>query len=212
MTDYSVLLLGIGLGLRHAVDADHVVVMSALVQQERGLWRVVRTAALWGAGHTVAFLALGLLIVLAGLRIPAVFELGAELVVAAMLIGLGLWHLVTLRRQTMGNASALSPVSSWVRPLLVGLIHGLAGSAGIALLAATTIRQRPLAVVYLVLVAGSTVLGMVALTFTVARPIGWTMRRPGRTKHAVTLFAALLSICLGLAVIAKVVASEGVQW
>lgn len=60
MIGLSVLLLGIGLGLRHAIDTDHVVVVSALVQREHGVWRAARIAALWGAGHTIALLSMGL--------------------------------------------------------------------------------------------------------------------------------------------------------
>lgn len=208
MTGLSVLLLGIGLGLRHAADADHVVVVSALVQREPGVWRAARIAALWGAGHTVAFLALGLLIVLAGVRLPESFEHGAELLVALMLVGLGIWHLVRSR----GTDSGESP--PWVagasaRPLLIGLVHGLAGSAGIALLAATTIGSRPLAAAYLGLVALGTVIGMVALTVLMSLPISWTMRREGRLRGAITVLAAMLSIGLGLALLVRAAASGG---
>ena len=83
MTGLSILLVGMGLGLRHATDADHVIVVSALVQRERGLWRAARLALLWGVGHTAAFLGMGLVIVLAELRIPSSFETAAELLVAA---------------------------------------------------------------------------------------------------------------------------------
>ncbi len=204
MSNWSILLLGIGLGLRHATDADHVVVVSALVQREPGLWKAARIAALWGAGHTVAFLALGLLIVLAELRVPEAFELVAELLVALMLIGFGAWHLVRGVREesvpSLGRTTA--------RPLIIGLVHGLAGSAGIALLAATTIGSRSLAVAYLALVALGTVLGMVALTVAMSRPVSWTMQRPGRLKHAVTSLAALLSMGLGATVLLRMVVGQ----
>jgi hypothetical protein len=202
MTGLSVLLLGIGLGLRHATDADHVVVVSALVQREPGVWRAARIAALWGAGHTVAFLALGLLIVLAEVRIPEAFERGAELLVALMLIGFGIWHLVRSRGPNDGE-SVPSVAGASARPLVIGLVHGLAGSAGIALLAATTIGSRPLAVAYLALVALGTVIGMVALTVLMSRPISWMMRREGRLRSAITVLAAMLSIGLGLAVLVR---------
>lgn len=202
MTGLSVLLLGIGLGLRHATDADHVVVVSALVQREPGVWRAARIAALWGAGHTVAFLALGLLIVLAEVRIPEAFERGAELLVALMLVGFGIWHLVRSRGAGAGE-TVPSVAGASARPLLIGLVHGLAGSAGIALLAATTIGTRPLAVAYLGLVALGTVIGMVALTVLMSRPISWTMRREGRLRSAITVVAAMLSIGLGLAVLVR---------
>lgn len=208
MTGLSVLLLGIGLGLRHATDADHVVVVSALVQREPGVWRAARIAALWGAGHTVAFLALGLLILLAEVRIPEAFERGAELLVALMLIGFGIWHLVRSRGAGAGEAVP-SVAGASARPLVIGLVHGLAGSAGIALLAATTIGSRPLAVAYLGLVALGTVIGMVALTVVMSRPIGWTMRREGRLRSAITVVAAMLSIGLGLTVLVRAAASGG---
>jgi len=207
MTGLSVLLHGIGLGLRHATDADHVVVVSALVQREPGVWRAARIAALWGAGHTVAFLALGLLIVLAEVRIPEAFERGAELLVALMLVGFGIWHLVR-SLGTNGGAVQSSVAGASARPLAISLVHRLAGSAGIALLAATTIGSRPLAVAYLGLVALGTVIGMVALTVLMSRPINWTMRREGRLRSAITVLAAMLSIGLGLAVLVRVAASR----
>jgi nickel/cobalt transporter (NicO) family protein len=199
MTGLSVLLLGLGLGLRHATDADHVVVVSTLVQREPGVWKAARIAALWGAGHTVAFLGLGLLIVLAGVRVPDAFEHAAELVVATMLVALGAWHLARSRSRDQREP----PRGASARPLLIGLVHGLAGSAGIALLAATTIESRWLAAAYLGLVALGTVIGMVLLTVAMSRPIGWTMRRTERTRHAVTFIAATLSVGLGLAVFVR---------
>lgn len=210
MTGLWVLLLGFGLGLRHATDADHVVVVSALVQRETGIRRAAWIAALWGAGHTVAFLALGLVIVLAEVRIPEAFERGAELLVALMLIGFGAWHLAR-SRGTAERESARTVAGAYARPLVIGLVHGLAGSAGIALLAATTIGSRPLAVAYLGLIALGTVIGMVALTVAMSRPISWTMRRTGRMKHAVPVVAAMLSMGLGLAVLVRAIVGEGVR-
>jgi nickel/cobalt transporter (NicO) family protein len=204
MTGLSMLLLGIGLGLRHATDADHVVVVSVLVQREPGVWKAARIAALWGAGHTVAFLALGLLIVLAEVRIPEAFECGAEFLVALMLIGFGVWHLARSRGVADGE-STLSVSGAFARPLVIGLVHGLAGSAGIALLTATTIGSRPLAAVYLGMVALGTVIGMVALTVMISRPISWTMRREGRLRNAITVLAAMLSMGLGLALLVRAV-------
>jgi nickel/cobalt transporter (NicO) family protein len=204
MTGLSVLLLGIGLGLRHATDADHVVVVSALVQREPGAWRAARIAALWGAGHTVTFLTLGFLIVLAGVRIPEVFERGAELLVASMLIGFGVWHFARSRHAAADGARPLAGAAT--RPVAIGLIHGLAGSAGIALLAATTIESHSLAMAYLGLVALGTVIGMVALTVVMSRPISWTMRGGGRLRNAATVLAALLSMILGLSVLVQAIA------
>jgi nickel/cobalt transporter (NicO) family protein len=118
-----------------------------------------------------------------------------------MLIGFGLWHLARTRRSAANPEVQIA--GAIARPVAIGLVHGLAGSAGIALLAATTIESRSLAVAYLGLVALGTVVGMVALTLAMSRPIGWTMRRPGRMKHAVTVLVAMLSIGLGLTVLVR---------
>jgi nickel/cobalt transporter (NicO) family protein len=197
MTVWSTLLFGLGLGLRHATDADHLVVVSALVQRERSVQRAAQIAALWGIGHTATFLGLGLLIVLAELRLPPLFETGAEATVGAMLLGLGLWRILRVRDVTP-PLSASSSAHGHARPLLIGVVHGLAGSAGIALLAATTISSRALAAMYLGVVALGTLVGMVVMTAIIARPIGWATRGNGAAQQAVTLLAALLSVALGI--------------
>ena len=198
MTGWSVLWLGVGLGLRHAIDADHVVAVSALVQREPGLWRAARIAALWGTGHTAAFLGVGLLVVLAGVHVPASFEDAAELLVAAMLVGLGLWNLRALGRASEASVSAPSPTA---RPLVVGLVHGLAGSAGIALLAATTIDSRAFAALYLGLFGLGTVVGMVVLTVLMSRPIAWICARGALARNVTTATASLVSVWLGVAIV-----------
>lgn len=191
---FGVLLLGMGLGFRHAADADHVVVMCSLVQRERVLARAVRVAALWGLGHTTTFLGLGLLVVLAGVTLPEALEQTAELLVAAMLIGVGSWHLV--QRRAVNHA----PVAD-ARSVVIGLVHGLAGSAGIALLAGSTIESRPLAVAYLALVAAGTVLGMAMLTVVLSVSLRSVETSQAHLRGAIATAAALLSIGLGLGVL-----------
>jgi len=204
VTSWSVLLLGIGLGLRHATDADHVVVVSALVQREPGIGRATRVAALWGLGHTATFLGLGLLVVLFGVRIPVAFERFVDLAVGVMLVGFGVRHLARTRAMVPVIANATTAGSgSDVRPLVIGCVHGLAGSAAIALLAATTIAAPTLAATYLVLFGLGTILGMVALTAVIARPIGWAMQRGGGVQRVATVLAALLSMLLGATILVE---------
>jgi len=195
VTGTTALLLGVGLGLRHAADADHVVVLSTLLQKEPGLRRAARIAALWGAGHTAAFLAVGLLVVLAGVRVPPRLERAAELAVAAMLIGLGAWHLARGAR----DAGPGHGGGAIARPVAAGIVHGLAGSAGVALIAATTIGSRLWAAAYLTVFGLGTVAGMVLLTVLLSWPIGWTVRRRGRSRAWLVGASSALSILLGAA-------------
>lgn len=196
------LLLGLGLGLRHATDADHVVVISTLLEREPRRFDAARIAALWGIGHTAAFLAVGVLVVLLGLRLPAEFDSYAALLLGAMLIGLGGWHLRrSLKERTAPPASTTKRPTS-ARPVAIGLVHGLAGSAGIAILTSTTIDSRLWATLYLALFGLGTVIGMVALTVALAWPMAWTMRRGANAARLLRGGAALLSVGLGMFVAA----------
>lgn len=178
------------------MDADHVVIVSTLLSREPGPRRAARLAALWGAGHTLAFLGLGLFVILTGLRIPEAFERAAEVLISALLVGFGAWH-VLHSFQNEGSPGTEAP-AALARPVAIGLVHGLAGSAGVALLAATTLPSRAVAAVYLCVVALGTVFGMVALTLAMSRPLSWTMQRAGVWAKVITLAAGGLGIGLGL--------------
>lgn len=191
MSGVSALLLGLGLGLRHATDPDHVVVISTLIQRSPGLSKATRVAASWGAGHTLAFLAVGLLIILSGIRLPPSFDRAAEVVVALMLVGLGLAQLVRKPRFQE------QPQLPYARSALVGLVHGLAGSAGIALVAMATIESRLWAATYLVVFGLGTVLGMVLLTMALSVPLAWLARHDREAQRWTARAAAVFSILLG---------------
>lgn len=192
MWDASALLLGIGLGLRHATDADHIAVVSTFIQREPGMLRAARVALLWGLGHTASFLVIGLLIVVAGVRVPEAFERGVAGLVATMLIVLGGLHVVADPRKS--SPRAVSPA----RPVAVGLVHGLAGSAAIALLAATTIGSAWWACLYLLLFGLGTLIGMALLTMALSWPIGWTGRQQTPLARSLLRLPGFLSIALGL--------------
>ena len=185
------LFLGFGLGLRHATDADHLAAIGTLLHREPTPLRAARLAAVWGLGHSLTFLGLGLVVVLFGVRVPPSFERATEGAVAAMLVVLGALTLVRARRAGGGGSA------TW-RPLLVGVTHGLAGSAGIAIVALTTVPTTAGALGYLASFGVGTVLGMMTLTTLVALPIRWSVRRRGEVPRLVVSLAAAGSIALGL--------------
>jgi ABC-type nickel/cobalt efflux system permease component RcnA len=90
--DHSLLLaLGLGflLGLRHALEADHLVAVTTVVSDERSLLRSSLVGALWGVGHTASLLAAGVLVILLRVAIPERVASVLEFAVALMIIGLG---------------------------------------------------------------------------------------------------------------------------
>jgi len=205
MTELSMLALGLGLGLRHAVDPDHLAVITSLLQREREPGQALRIAALWGAGHTAAFLAVGLTVVLVGARVPAAFETATDLLVGGMLIGFGALNLRSSLGSDARTGHAHPRRSGAGGPLAIGTVHGLAGSAGVALLATTTIGARSTAVAYLALFGMGTVFGMMALTALLSRPLGWTVRRGRSWGRRVGVTAATLSVGLGIRFVVKAV-------
>lgn len=190
--------LGMLLGARHAVDADHLIVVATMVERERGLSGALRTAALWSIGHACTFLGVGLAIVVLGLRVPASFEQAAELAVAFMLIGLGLWH---WKSSPSSGDGANSQARMLVRPVAAGVVHGLAGSAGIALLALTTIQTALGAIFYLLAFGAGTVLGMLVSTALLSFPLRLSQRRFREQRCAITTWMSAASIGLGLALL-----------
>lgn len=184
----TAIALGALLGLRHATDTDHVVAVTAIVSREQSLGRAARIGALWGIGHTLTLLVVGGAIVAFRLVIPPRIGLGLEFGVALMLIALGFSNL---------RARDDAPRAA-VRPFLVGLVHGLAGSAAVALLVLATIRGTFEALVYLFVFGLGTIAGMMAVTMLLAAPALYAGASVTRFQSGIRLAAGALSITFGL--------------
>ena len=197
----TAIALGALLGLRHATDADHVVAVTAIVARERKLGRAAWVGALWGIGHTLTLLVVGGAIVAFRLVIPPRLGLALEFAVALMLILLGYTN---LRART--EATAERPA---VRPFLVGLVHGLAGSAAVALLVLATIRGTAAALAYLLVFGLGTVAGMVAVTMILAAPALYVGARVERLQTGIRLAAGTLSIAFGLLLARELIVEGG---
>jgi len=89
-TPLAILGFGFVLGLRHALDVDHLAAVSTIVGQRRSLWSSSLVGALWGLGHTAALLAAAVAVIGLHAEIPPRLASALELGVAVMLIVLGL--------------------------------------------------------------------------------------------------------------------------
>jgi nickel/cobalt exporter len=179
----AILGLGFALGVRHAFDADHVAAVSTLVARSRGVRASSIAGAVWGLGHTVALVVVALAVVMLDLRPAPGFVPLLELAVAAMLIVLGV---DLLRRRVPGTDTT----TARVRPFLVGMVHGLAGSAGLMIVVAATIAERWLALAYAGAFGAGTVAGMAVASAALSVPLG-------RLPQALGTSAALASITIG---------------
>jgi len=85
-----------------------------------------------------------------------------------------------------------------VRPLLVGIVHGLAGSAAVALLVLATIAEPTWAVFYLLVFGLGTIAGMTLISVAVAVPVAWGSARSVRVGEMLRISSGVVSLAFGL--------------
>jgi len=190
-------LLGIGLvlGIRHATDPDHVVAVAAISARSRGPFAATFVGVVWGLGHTLTLFAVGAAIILFNLTVPPRVGLAFELAVALALVLVGTLNL----RATAagGNGPDHDPPLFARRAFGVGLVHGLAGSAAVALLVLATVRDPRLACAYLAIFAVGTLVGMALLTTGLALPLGMAAGRWPALRSWTRVATGTLSLAFG---------------
>jgi high-affinity nickel-transport protein len=218
---WSIVALGFLLGMRHATDADHVVAVATIVSRERTMSVAARIGAVWGVGHTLTIVFVGAPIILFNWAVPPRIGLTMELSVGLMLILLGTLNITGVHRTRQAQAPhahgpgdaaigwmdrAVGPRKSChvVRPLLVGIVHGLAGSAAVALLVLTTIRDPIGAIAYLIVFGVGTLAGMVLVTTVIALPFTTAAAGVENTHRRLQLATGLLSLAFGCFIAYKI--------
>ena len=181
-------MTGFVLGLRHAMDPDHVVAVTTVVSRRQSLRSAGLVGTAWGVGHTLTILLVGGAIVVLGLTIPPRVELALEMGVAVMLVVLGVANLTGGRER--GDCHT--------RPLVVGVVHGLAGSAAVGLLVVTVIDTAAAAIAYLLVFGGGTILGMAVMTVAIAVPSLFALNRIANAGRYVRAASGAASIAFGM--------------
>jgi high-affinity nickel-transport protein len=200
----SILVIGFVLGMRHATDADHVVAVTTIVSDQPSLWRASGIGALWGIGHSLTILLVGGAIIVFRLTIPPRLGLAMEFAVALMLIVLGAINLRTSQHAGR-HGHEHKPSRNAARPLVVGFVHGLAGSAFIALLVVAAVPGAWLGLAYLGVFGLGTVAGMALITIAIALPSMLTAHRFVRMQRYLRLASGVASVAFGL-----VLAGQGI--
>jgi high-affinity nickel permease len=208
----SMAFLGFLLGMRHATDPDHVVAVTTIVSRERRVGRAGGIGILWGVGHTVTILLVGGAILLFNLVIPPRIGLAMDFSVAVMLVLLGVLSLGRIARA----ATPLAKGDRWfvlrqqsLRPLAIGVVHGLAGSAAVALLVLATISNAMWGVVYLVVFGIGTVAGMLLITAAISIPFAYTSRRLAGFNHSLGYASGVASLAFGIFLIYQIAFVDG---
>lgn len=223
----AVLGLGLVFGLKHATEVDHVVAVSTIVSEHRNIFRAALVGVLWGAGHTASLIVVGVIVLVLRIAIPEQVSNWLEFCVALMIIGLGVSafmramrrrseiHLHKHRHDGISHAHlhfhedetqhhgpveihshAVSRIG--IKPLLVGAMHGLAGSAALTLLVLTQIESVALGILYLIIFGIGSIVGMLLMSTLVGLPFALSARRLTGLSYGLQTAAGALSIAFGL--------------
>lgn len=191
--------LGLLVGLRHAFEPDHLVAIATLVTRERSVRSALHLGAAWGIGHTAAIMVLGTILVAARRtlsdQVGVLLEAGVALMIAVMGVRaiLDAWrmggrgpvqaHRHGLMRHTHASSAEHVHIGGWAlarRPLLVGVMHGLAGTGALTALAAASLPSLSAQIAFMLVFGLGSTAGMAA----VAGLAGWPLARLVRTPSA----------------------------
>jgi len=217
-------LLGLGLilGLRHALDPDHIAAVSTIVSESRSVRRSSLIGTCWGLGHTMSLLVAGVLVIALKIQISDRLALWMEFAVALMLILLGLkavlkplrgWRIhvhqhahggsshshVHLHRPSEEHAHQHRHlIRSGARPFLVGLVHGMAGSAALMILVLATIPSALAGLIYIAVFGLGSVGGMLIMSSLISLPFILTRQRFNVLSQGLQVAVGLFSLGFGL--------------
>lgn len=221
LTTFSVLAIGFVLGLQHATEADHLAAVSTIVSEKKNLLTASLVGGLWGIGHTVALFAVGLLVIFLKFQISGSMENKLEAAVGVMLILLGLNALRKLsqagkvhvhshehdgRRHVhihthSGGAVGESHHGLSPRSVVIGMVHGLAGSAALMLLVVPTINSTAVALLYILVFGIGSIGGMMVMSFLIGLPFHLTAGRFDLLNRGIRLIAGIFSVGLGATIV-----------
>ena len=224
----AVLTIGLVFGLKHATEVDHVVAISTIVSRHKNVFRSALVGALWGAGHTASLLIVGVIVLSLRIAIPARVSGWLEFGVALMIIALGvsaLWraartnsevhvhqhshdglshthvhfhehenkHIPSLKT---AHSHAVSRIG-W-KPVLVGMMHGLAGSGALTLLVLTQISSTLIGFLYMATFGLGSIVGMLLMSGLIGLPFAFSSGKLTHVHQGLQTLAAVLSICFGV--------------
>lgn len=220
----SITLLGFGfvLGLKHALDADHVVAVSTLVTQTKNLKKSSLFGAIWGLGHTTTLLLVGFLILTFKLSFPEKLTLLFEFLVGIVLVILGIGVLRKVIKSKIhfhghkhggvvhihfhshkGSSSHSNHTHHYKKSFVVGVVHGLAGSAALMLLVLTTVKSIFQGLLYIIIFDIGSILGMLAISTIIGLPFVLT-KNFANTHNRIKIIAGVMSIVLGFTIMYEI--------
>ncbi len=222
----SLLVVGFLLGVRHALDPDHLASVATISTSSRTLLDGLKQGGAWGMGHTVTLLLFGGAALVLGLAVPEGLALFLEFAVGLMLVLLGadvlrriMQERIHVHRHEHDDGASHLHVHSHpqedrhehshsppilLRALMVGLMHGLAGSAALLLLTVASAPSIISGIVYILVFGFGSILGMALLSIVIALPLRLSSNRFERTQKNFRLGIGIVTIFIGLSIVRNI--------
>ena len=222
---WAFLSLGFVIGMAHALEADHLAAVSAMLNGKGSKRSLIARGAVWGLGHTASLFVICSVVVLFGLSITGRVEAGLELAVGVMIVFLGarvLWKLHRERihlhvhshadtRHIHLHSHAADPAphdasahdhrhaarKGHLATLGIGMVHGAAGSAGLLVLTVAATDSIAQALAYFAVFGIGSMAGMAALTAVASYPLHVIERGASWMRTATALGIGGLAVWVG---------------
>ncbi len=228
ITPSLLLAFGFVTGLQHATEADHITAVATLVSKNRRLSKASLLGVLWGAGHTLTLFIAGLAVLLLAVSIPAKLALSLEFGVGIMLIILGLSVIRSVRKNVFIDSFFNMFSTKHMHPhahgnkihvhhhdhdeehahshksIIVGMIHGLAGSGALMLVVLSTVDSVMTGLAYIALFGIGSIVGMLVISTAIGLPFVFTAKRFSNVNRYIRTIAAVVSIGLGISVMYEI--------
>lgn len=225
----SILALGFVLGIKHAIEPDHVIAVSTIASQSKKLFKSTLAGVFWGIGHTATLFIMGVILILMKGEIPEKWAMSLEFLVGIMLVYLGLTTLLSFKNihihQHEHDGDEHKHLHShshngkhqhnhqhqnvsYLKSLFIGLVHGLAGSGAMVLLTMSTVKSVWEAAVYILIFGAGTILGMLFFTTIIGIPFVFSAKKRV-LNQTLTRLTGVISIAFGMYYMYNLAITEG---
>jgi sulfite exporter TauE/SafE len=203
----SILALGFVLGIKHAIEPDHVIAVSTIASQSKKLFRSSLAGVFWGIGHTVTLFIVGIILLIMKGQIPEKWAMSLEFLVGIMLVYLGISTITSLKKihvhQHEHESETINPHGnqqknfSYIKSMIIGLVHGLAGSGAIVVLTMSTVKSVLESAFYILIFGFGTVIGMLFFTTILGISFTFSAKRL-RLNKTLTQITGVVSTVFGI--------------
>jgi ABC-type nickel/cobalt efflux system permease component RcnA len=215
----SILAFGFVLGIKHAIEPDHIIAVSTIASRSKKIWSASLAGAFWGMGHTATLFVVGMSLILMKVEMPEKWAMSFEFFVGIMLVYFGIHSILSFSKkklhshehkhnegevhkhfhaheQSVKHEHAHRDVS-YLKSMIIGVVHGLAGSAAMVLLTMSTMASVWQGAIYILIFGMGTVAGMLVTTTIIGMPFVFTVNKI-KMNHTLIRVTGAFSIAFGL--------------